>query len=60
VPSLEEKFAAVAAAGALDGGGQEWPVWREWLHATDASDGRRRAVEMLRGAGAFGHGRDLR
>jgi len=57
---LEEKFAAVAAAGATDGGGPEWPVWREWLRATDASEARRRAVEMLRSAGAFRHGRDLR
>ncbi|HET8682600.1 MAG TPA: hypothetical protein VFM54_12110 [Micromonosporaceae bacterium] len=60
VPSLEEKFTAVAAAGALDSGGPEWPVWRDWPHAAGPSDGRRRAVEMLRGAGAFQHGRDLR
>lgn len=59
VRSWDEKFAAVAAAGAIDGARPSWPVWRDWLRA-DPPAGRRRAIDLLRRAGAFHAGRDRR
>ena len=56
---LEQKFAAVATAGAAEDGRGEWPVWRDWLRADPLPDRRRLAIEALRNAGAFHADREL-
>jgi hypothetical protein len=56
--SLDKKFVAVASAGAAEDGRSEWPVWRDWLRADPPTGVRRQAVDLLRRAGAFDHGRD--
>jgi len=56
--ALPAKFAALAAAGAAEDGRTAWPVWHEWLRAPTGR--RREAIDLLRSAGAFDNGRDLR
>lgn len=59
-PDLGEKFAAAAGGRRHRRRRARVAVWRELLRAGEVSNGRRCAVDMLRSAGAFAVGRDLR